>query len=157
VERGSHVQFYFRALEESLIKGWRSFHNERQEGIYGKLALLHPDHLRELNLSSGVIQQLQITIQGERVFPRSGQHVGCRADDFWGYRCQMEGPLQWDHVFPYSLGGPTLPGNRIGLCRYHNMVKSSDIHCYPWDKFDIWAAPWIDAQIGKIERALRLL
>lgn len=145
---------YLKAVEDSLQLGWLEFYSSNRSELSDKLALLHPDHFMSLDLPKGLtIDSIQKKIQGTRTFPNTNRTI-CRSELIWGYRCEFNGDLQHDHLFPYSLGGPTLASNRVHLCKYHNMVKSSDIHCYPWEFAAQFTEPWIDQQIGKIYREL---
>jgi 5-methylcytosine-specific restriction endonuclease McrA len=53
-----------------------------------------------------------------------------------GYRCEYPRPFlgrchakatEADHVYPWSLGGPTTLENAAGLCKRHNLKKSNHI------------------------------
>ena len=142
---------YLRAVEKSLTIGWIKFHSKSALDMYDKLALINPLHLKEIALPSYLsIDRVQAQLQGPRVFGDSRFLTKCRADLLWGYECELSAPLQKDHLFPYSLGGPTLPANQISLCEYHNQVKGSDIHCYPWEDAQQKISPWIDTIIEKL-------
>ncbi len=145
---------YLKAVEESLQLGWSEFYSLGRTEVSDKLALIHPDHFSSLDLPKGIsIDLIQRKIQGLRKFPHTSPRI-CRSDLIWGYRCEFSGDFQQDHLFPYSLGGPTLASNRVHLCRYHNMVKSSDIHCYPWESTLQYVNPWLDIQIERINREI---
>lgn len=71
--------------------------------------------------------------RGPRRFPETNDSLPCRAVRIWGYECDLESQrTQRDHVFPFSAGGPTEARNLIPLCRWHNQVKGSDVHVFPW-------------------------
>lgn len=72
---------------------------------------------------------------------------GCQSEILWGYKCELEGEIEVDHLFPYSLGGPSNGSNKLHLCRLHNRLKSSDIHFYPWEKGE---PAWLEVVLGKI-------
>ena len=147
---------YLKALESSLRQGWLHSFKAGAKTVYDQLALLHPEHLAELDLPPHRSEDsLQRLMQGVRAFPASIiASNSCQADLLWGYKCELHGEIQQDHLFPYSLGGPSIAQNRVFLCKYHNMVKSSDIHCYPWEATDAWAKPWIGAQINKLNKEI---
>ena len=143
---------YLLSLEESLNKGWEQYYRENPEASHSKLALLHPDHIKELDLPAHLTpEKIQVSIQGRRAFS-SGVSGKCQSSLLWGYECELNGDIEQDHLFPYSLGGPTLGNNRVLLCRYHNMVKASDIHCFPWESSNHWISPWVDTQVDKLFR-----
>ena len=146
------VANYLQALDRSLSIGWKEFYRQRSGSIYESLALLHPWHYDEIDLPEHLTQSsIQVNIQGNRNFKAGKIGSHCHSSLLWGYECELDVVLQMDHLFPYSLGGPTISGNMLTLCKYHNMVKSSDIHCYPWGQFDKWAIPWVVTQVEKIK------
>jgi hypothetical protein len=57
---------------------------------------------------------------------------------------QIRGKCEADHIWPNYLGGPSVYGNRLILCRFHNSMKGSDITCFEWDKFPEWLEPYIN-------------
>lgn len=150
--RYKSAEEYLRVLEASLRIGWQASYEAAKTGaICQRLALLHPDHYSELNLpASRTVETLQRSIQGPRTFAAYSQPGTCQSPLVWGYQCELGGDKQQDHLFPYSLGGPSIPTNRIYLCRYHNMVKTADVHCYPWEDLERWALPWLDQQIRRM-------
>lgn len=142
---------YLGYLQDSLQLGWKAYCDSSSEQPLRMLALLHPEHISNLDLPSHKnVSQITQDVQGPRSFPSGIAAEKCKAHLIWGYNCSLDGELQQDHLFPYSLGGPTYGGNRITLCRYHNMVKSNDIHCFPWEGFDTWIAPWLENQVRKL-------
>ena len=50
----------------------------------------------------------------------------------------IRGKCQADHLWPHSLGGPSIFDNRILLCRYHNVAKSNSIVDAFWKSYPIW-------------------
>jgi hypothetical protein len=51
---------------------------------------------------------------------------------------ELRGKCQADHLWPHSLGGPSIYDNRILLCRYHNIAKSNSIINAFWKTYPIW-------------------
>jgi hypothetical protein len=146
---------YLRALDISCQVGWVSaFNNLSTESTeFERLALIHPQHIADSNLPKHLnAEDVQRSLQGARSFGVSLGNPSCQASLVWGYECQLNAEIQQDHLFPYSLGGPTLALNRIHLCKYHNMVKTSDVHSYPWEQQDRWVGPWLTMQIAKLQR-----
>lgn len=142
---------YLEALDKSLHMGWLESYKLQKKSRFVQLALLHPLHFQELDLPGHqTVKKIQEAIQGPRSFPTPLGGHSCDSSLLWGYECGLNAEIQQDHLFPYSLGGPTLQTNRIFLCSYHNMVKSSDIHCYPWESIDQWTRPWLERQIDKL-------
>ncbi len=142
---------FLQALHASLRHGWRKSYSGVGNDLYKRLALLHPEHLEELALPIGISRnKLQEAIQGPRAFSSSsGLQTYCECEELWGYKCHLDEEIQQDHLFPYSMGGPTLQLNRVFLCKLHNLAKSNDIHILPWKNEDRWFKPWLDFQIEK--------
>lgn len=76
------------------------------------------------------------------------------------------GPVQVDHIRPWAAGGITCLVNLMGLCRYHNMVKSGYwrdrdgyVHYRPWAGYDdvVLAAAILAAERSARWRPGRLL
>lgn len=154
-ERYESTKKYLLSLEKSLMLGWLNFYNNHSNSISDKLALIHPDHYEEIDLDDHLANgAAQKKMQGNRSFPILKTPEKCQSNLLWNYNCHLDGAIEQDHLFPYSLGGPTIPRNKIFLCRYHNMVKSSDIHCFPWEATDQWITPWIDSQIEQMHRTI---
>jgi hypothetical protein len=123
---------YVSALENSFQNNWLE---QYELYLQGKLrlpeivALVHAHHYEHLDLNS--------IVRGPRHFAKEVgmDNVKCRAEVLWGYTCgrTLEIAIAADHLFPYSLGGPTLGSNKIHLCALHNQMKSNDVHLYPWE------------------------
>lgn len=145
---------YLEAIQKTLSRPWLESYSTAQD-VYIKLALLHPEHYKSLDLPSNVsISKLQAKIQGPRSFQNKSNQGSCNCNLLWGYNCTLNEDIQQDHLFPYSLGGPTLGTNRIYLCRYHNMVKTSDIHIYPWINVTTLTQQWLDNQIKMLHSSV---
>jgi hypothetical protein len=127
-----------QALERVLGGGWQEILDDHKAGsasIADSLALIHP-----LNISGN-----QAAICGPRQFAADPAYrfQVCQCELYWQLKCEhRESPhLYADHVFPYSLGGPTVPENRMMLCGVHNRMKSNDIHFFPWERgLPVWFA-----------------
>ena len=93
----------------------------------------------------------QEELQGGRRFQGTemARFDPCEAERLWGYPCDLEpdGRIEFDHAFPYSLGGPTVGANRLGLCPVHNAGKAGDIHLFPWEEGE---PRWLAASLGRI-------
>ena len=108
-------------------------------------ALLHPMYFDE-DPRLAARFQLQRRFREGAIEPL--RVFGCQAIRVWGYRCVLDvaGELVADHRFPYGLGGSTESSNLLPLCRYHNQVKTSDIHTYNgWHE----PPPWVWAGLGR--------
>ena len=72
---------------------------------------------------------------GEDTFDPLRFSEPCESARLWGYPCPFEGAQSAaDHLYPKSLGGPTVAENRLTLCRWHNTAKSMDVHIFPWEE-----------------------
>jgi hypothetical protein len=94
---------------------------------------------------------ISTNVQGVRRFLEEPgfSSMKCQSDILWGYDCPIGSrALHADHLFPYTLGGPTIGANKIYLCSDHNSMKSCDLHFYSWES----KAEWLDAQIRLIAR-----
>ena len=96
------------------------------------------------------VPALRQNVQGPRAFRTPIIHATrmCSASEYWGVPCKSdtrsEGAVA-DHAWPYSLGGPTVPGNIAWLCPRHNRIKGMDIHFYPWELgWPDWLPPHLD-------------
>ncbi len=144
---------YLLVLKTTLEVGWVKYYEKGELTHLEELALLHPEHLYSVDLPEYANKDtIQNDIQGARRFGANIQGEGCMASLLWGYKCTLGGNLQQDHLFPYSLGGPTIGTNRIWLCHYHNMVKTCDIHCFPWRELDKYCVPWLADQLEKMRK-----
>jgi hypothetical protein len=145
--RIAHARRYIEALEWSQGVRWPE---EYQRYVAGNLeveeavALAHPMHYGPNSPER---------VRGQRSF---GGEPGlsarpCGAERLWGYTCPRihESALAADHLFPYALGGPTLGTNKLYLCSFHNQVKTSDIHLYPWEEGE---PPWLAATLKLVHR-----
>ena len=135
VQRVRFASLYLEALQKTLQVGWNEIYNQKENlKLYQKLTLIHPDVLSEVGLTENQINKFR----GTNKFDRDNISTRkCASDKIWGYECNLtsnEQEIEQDHLFPYSLGGPTIKQNRIFLCRYHNQLKGNDIHLYPWEE-----------------------
>ena len=144
IERGEE---YLLALERFRDWEWRELREAYLAGRFSvpqAMTLIHPDFYRERE------RRTHWTIRGPRRFSsNAGQHATCMSGHIWLKRCSLGRPeiMQSDHLFPYSLGGPTIAANQLFLCPVHNRAKASDIHLFPWEE---GAPSWLPDQIGKI-------
>jgi hypothetical protein len=115
-----------------------------------KLAIVHPINYREKLDKSEILRKRNFAQE-----PVS-QSMECQSKVIWGYKCdiqnQLSNDIQADHLFPYSLGGPTLPSNKIHLCSEHNYLKGSDVHFFPWEEGE---PEWLDGTISNINDKIK--
>ena len=149
IERGEE---YLLALEEFQSWKWSEIlaeYRERRLALPKAMVLVHPAFYEDREARVGQ------SIRGPRSFPTTaGQHVAaCMADQVWFSACPLKKPevLHSDHLFPYSLGGPTLAENQLFLCPVHNRSKASDIHLFPWERGE---PNWFATQVGRIRNLL---
>ncbi len=133
-----------------------------EEEVLLKLALSHPDIYVPIlsKKSNSSPSQIQEVIQGKRSFNPTFHAENCSSKELWGYDCPwLSEPLELDHDFPYSMGGPTDSAcNKRVLCSWHNRLKGNDIHVYNWVQLfdevkyhrESNREHWIDQQFKKI-------
>ena len=56
---------------------------------------------------------------------------------------EMRGKVEADHIWPNSLGGPSILDNRLLLCKYHNGMKSNDISNFTWEDTPSWVGRYL--------------
>ena len=144
--RAQEARRYISTLRESRGQDWRQLHLTLVDScLADRLVLLHPEWLRDIGVSRHRLKQ----ILGERRnFDRMHMSQGCQAQLLWGYNCNERNYLQVDHLWPYSLGGPTRAGNAIMLCRDHNALKGVDIHVFPWHVQESTVTLWLETQLS---------
>lgn len=92
-------------------------------------------------------------VQGPPAFVYQPLESRCKAEVLWGYDCPLHHErIQADHVFPYSLGGPTIGMNRLSLCAVHNGWKGADLGTFPWER---GTPDWIDDQLTTLRKLFR--
>ena len=93
-----------------------------------KLILIHP---RFYSSNPTRITGNRCDVRGDFNFQTDSDAI-CNAKKYWGYSCPIQEPaIHRDHIFPYSLGGPSVSSNCIWLCEWHNSLRSYDPHVIP--------------------------
>ena len=149
IEQGEE---YLLALEEFQSWKWSEFlavYRERKLALPQAMVLVHPTFYEDRETNAGE------SIRGPRSFSTTaGQYAAaCMADQIWLSACPLESPedVHSDHLFPYSLGGPTLAQNQLFLCPVHNRSKANDIHLFPWERGE---PSWLATQVERIRSLL---
>jgi HNH endonuclease len=146
--RITEAERYLALVQEDYRGKWELSRHDAEAcaDVALAFALIHPD-----NWPGRGDQQ---RIQGSRAFKTKviyGTRL-CNAVKYWGVTCtadtSTEGAIA-DHVWPYSLGGPTEVANIMWLCRRHNQIKGADIHFYPWE---LGWPDWLSVQLEKVRR-----
>jgi len=110
------------------------------------MVLIHPRFMKALDLDPKVVLGGDFT-------PNVTHGQKCRSKEVWGYECPfINAKIHVDHSFPRSRGGATHPMNAMYLCDNHNLMKSSDVHMYPWEKLEL-NLDWINTTLEKIRLA----
>lgn len=142
--RQAQVLTYLRLLPNVRQGSWLAA-LEAAESLPARLLLLHPIWLE------GTVDRSRV--QGPSAFSPPKVQSRCKADALWGYDCPLAHErVQSDHVFPYSLGGPTLGANRLSLCAVHNGWKGADLGNFPWE---VGEPDWLADQLATIRRHFR--
>ena len=139
-----YLEFLHSSFEQDWLRLYEDYVDNKLE-FFNALALIHPRHYE------GLFGEEQI--RGKRTFDKDMvlEGIECRAELIWGYRCNLDcnkrGVVVADHLFPYSLGGPTISTNKVYLCSIHNQLKGSDIHFYPWE---LGNPGWLKDRINRV-------
>ena len=147
---------YLRCYEESLGVSWLRAYEKKWTPSWlpvtstwiARMALIHPSHYEK------PLQGAKCSVRGNRTFGKSrGDRRGqCCAEALWGYSCALTvgelAELHYDHVYPWSFGGPDLPSNIQLLCKMHNELKGSDLHVFPWERGE---PSWVSLMLAKIQ------
>jgi hypothetical protein len=139
---------YIEALDFLSTLDWIGAHDRylaRSLPYPSAMALLHPWNYEGCPVA--------FDPRGPRTFgiePGQGS-AGCAAVLLWGYACPRSADpgVTADHLFPYALGGATVPENKYLLCRLHNQMKSCDVHLFPWEHEE---PPWVALVLSRIRR-----
>ena len=149
MERGEQ---YLLALERLQNRRWSEVfgeYSERRLATPEVMVLVHPTFYEHLGADA------RQSIQGPRRFPHTADQraKACMAEQIWFSACPLENAedVHSDHVFPYSLGGPTVAANQLFLCPVHNRAKAGDIHLFPWERGE---PSWLAGQVDRICRFL---
>lgn len=123
--RQRRVLDYLNGLERARGSTWFELEKESDEAT--RLLLCHPGWVRP---DIDAVRALKLgNFRGD-----SESDGPCGSGMVWGYECPLaDEPLESDHLFPQSLGGPTLGTNHVYLCRVHNAWKSADLLAFPWE------------------------
>jgi len=141
---------YVYQLASARSTSWQRLKDEHDQGTLEfprTLVMVHPVWYQHLEDDTS-----PASVRGGRTF-KLGDHSGrCQSDELWGYPCPFQGAaLHVDHLFPYSLGGPTEPDNAAWLCEWHNMTKGSDFHLLALGRA---TAPWFERVLVRVETKL---
>lgn len=149
IERGEE---YLLALEKFQSWKWSEIlaeYRKRMLTVPEAMVLVHPDYYKDREARVGQ------SIRGPRSFSAiASQHAAdCMANQIWLSACPLKNPdvVHSDHLFPYSLGGPTIAANRLLLCPVHNRSKAGDIHLFPWERGE---PSWLTIQVERIGKLL---
>ena len=148
------IRSYLTLRESSLKYGWKGYFRRLESpDALDMLALIDPEHLRELcGGNNNEFEKLQRKVQGARAFSIPGAVSShCASRELWGYDCPLDSTIHFDHHFPYSRGGPTVPQNRIFLCEFHNSLKGGDVHCFFSEGIPTSSISWIKQQFFKMQ------
>jgi len=99
--------------------------NAQAPSLSGRLARINPRIWSVIDVAG----MGQPDPRGKRQFPAASRSRAGSCEIFRllpGAECTInEEGREFDHVWPYSLGGPTVSSNRTRLCATHNQVKSA--------------------------------
>jgi hypothetical protein len=152
------AKIYLERLNNNLSKGWLNIYQDYLEGKIDdidKITMIHPDFIKSIHLPVYITHSAIIeNIQGKRLFKK--ENGTCQSKLIWGYECSFgDSTCHGDHLFPYSMGGPTISANKLLLCSYHNMVKATDIHLFPWEE-RLNRFSWVDNHVQNIMNSVSI-
>lgn len=138
---------YADALQSTESSSWRELRHQFESGQLGQIAalvLIHPNWYANSECVA------ECSVRGKRRFNfNSTGGKPCQSQAIWGYPCPFESdPIHLDHLFPWSLGGPTDPSNAIWLCRRHNSAKGSDWHL---SVQPVGSLNWFNSTLSKLD------
>jgi hypothetical protein len=152
VTRISTAEEYLIAYEKLSQESWLGLYVRYSNGeltLPQSFVLVHPQYYEDVEQKNGV------QIRGKRQFEPdvSRYSLSCMAAEVLLTECLLNTyeMVESDHLFPYSLGGPTLPENQIFLCPSHNLMKLAGIHLFRWEQGE---PGWLDPAIKRIYRLL---
>ena len=124
-------------------------YNPKNIGIL--LALVHPNNYEGKLKKAQIDKELRTFFVNDRFDTSTLQRTSkCEIGVILGMdlECPHLKPIQQDHHWPFSLGGPTLRENRIHLCQECNTAKSNSPFFFK--KEDI--PKWLVSKLKLIEK-----
>lgn len=138
-----YLQFDAATRDSTWLESVNSFNSSGDFKLPELMVLIHPRFMKALGLNAKLLL-------GGDFAPNATDGQKCRSEEVWGYECPfISSKIHIDHSFPRSRGGATHPMNAMYLCDNHNLMKSSDVHMYPWEKLEL-NLEWINATLEKI-------
>ncbi|MCU5429941.1 HNH endonuclease [Bacillus cereus] len=137
--------------DQIWIKYYKSYTSDglHIEMLPQLLTLIHPDFYTKQNISF----KQNLEFESKSAFTNGIiKTTHCQSHRLTGINCafnafpEMRGKCEADHIWPNSLGGPSILDNRLVLCRYHNGMKSNDISKFPWNQMP----SWLDGYLNRI-------
>lgn len=111
------------------------------------LALIHPDFY----FCNGRYIGENLSWKRNNMFSSGITNIDrCQYVKFTGVECifnsmpSIRGKCHADHIWPNSLGGPTILDNRLLLCKYHNSMKGNNISEYFWNDLPTWVMDYLN-------------
>ena len=141
---------YLTFLSETKGNVWRELY-DAQDGLTfpERLVLIHP---RWYNPNKKA-RNCRVRGRRGRVVKLTGREP-CESIKFWKYQCPFDDPdIKIDHVFPWSLGGPSIPSNSAYLCEHHNLLKGPDIHHLELNE-ENYNFDWFPETLEKVRKKL---
>lgn len=163
-ERIKNAKIYLEIYADVKELKWVDLYSKHMEGTLHfpkSMILCYPYLYKRINPRASDFEHLQKELgRFKKKFKDStkiGRSEKCESNLIYGIDCSIHKnslparihKIEFDHVFPFSLGGPTIEQNRMTLCKYHNQNKSNDIHLYPWEAGE---PKWLRDQINKIAK-----
>ncbi len=149
--RYATVSEYVTFLFNTEGRKWSDLYDMEDELTFPeRLVLIHP---RWYNPNTK-ITNCGVRGRRRRDLKLTGQEP-CDSIKNWDYECPFDKPkIMCDHIFPWSLGGPSLPNNTAYLCQFHNLLKGPDIHHLELNE-DNYNFGWFPEILERVRKQLR--
>jgi hypothetical protein len=159
--RGNLWSGYAQGLAAAMESNWdtnywlklKSQFDNSVSNFPSDLVLVHPSWYTDIIYKTVDSVARSCPIRGEHFNFPIPSNTECASDAYWGYACpfSQSETLHRDHIFPYSLGGPSVPSNCKFLCKLHNSWKGHDFHMLDSDE----QPDWLDQVLAHIATYLR--
>jgi len=126
-----------------------SLHIEDLKALPSLLALIHPEFYFS-HTGRSIIANIPWKTNGSNFYNGISKVDNCKSEVLNGKKCEFNDfpeirlKCHADHVWPNSLGGPSILDNRLILCRFHNTMKSNSINYFNWTVFPVWLKSYLN-------------
>ncbi|MDH5401957.1 MAG: HNH endonuclease [Candidatus Heimdallarchaeota archaeon] len=147
---------YIKQLNNLPVENWENLYNKfnkNKNDLVSLMILIHPENYNHLIKIPGISDPRGNRYFDNTVFSIDRNQNKCDSIKIFGYICPLknsdENKINIDHLWPFSLGGPTEVSNGIFLCKIHNNFKHNDIHNI--DENLLLNFTWLEELLSKIK------